>query len=40
VLSRKIAELGIYPSVDPLDSTSRHPDPAIVGDEHYVAPNA
>jgi len=35
VLSRKIAELGIYPSVDPLDSTSRILTPQIVGDEHY-----
>jgi F-type H+-transporting ATPase subunit beta len=35
VLSRKIAELGIYPSVDPLDSTSRILTPAIVGDVHY-----
>ncbi len=35
VLSRKIAELGIYPSVDPLDSTSRILTPAIVGNEHY-----
>jgi F-type H+-transporting ATPase subunit beta len=35
VLSRKIAELGIYPSVDPLDSTSRILSPAVVGDEHY-----
>ncbi len=35
VLSRKIAELGIYPSVDPLDSTSRILSPEIVGDEHY-----
>ncbi|MBE6453366.1 MAG: F0F1 ATP synthase subunit beta [Alphaproteobacteria bacterium] len=35
VLSRSIAELGIYPAVDPLDSTSRILDPAIVGDEHY-----
>jgi F-type H+-transporting ATPase subunit beta len=35
VLSRRIAELGIYPAVDPLDSTSRILDPAIVGDEHY-----
>jgi F-type H+-transporting ATPase subunit beta len=35
VLSRKIAELGIYPSVDPLDSTSRILDPHIVGNDHY-----
>merc|ERR1711920_576566 len=35
VLSRAIAELGIYPAVDPLDSTSRMLDPRIVGDEHY-----
>ncbi len=35
VLSRQIAELGIYPAVDPLNSTSRMLDPRIVGDEHY-----
>ena len=35
VLSRQIAELGIYPAVDPLDSTSRILDPQIVGEEHY-----
>jgi len=35
VLSRQIAELGIYPAVDPLDSTSRQLDPLIVGNEHY-----
>ena len=35
VLSRQIAELGIYPAVDPLDSTSRMLDPSIVGQEHY-----
>ena len=35
VLSRAISELGIYPAVDPLDSTSRLLDPAIVGEEHY-----
>ncbi|HEX5031936.1 MAG TPA: F0F1 ATP synthase subunit beta [Candidatus Eisenbacteria bacterium] len=35
VLSRRIAELGIYPAVDPLDSTSRILDPNIVGEEHY-----
>jgi F-type H+-transporting ATPase subunit beta len=36
VLSRAIAELGIYPAVDPLDSTSSMLDPQIVGDEHYA----
>jgi len=35
VLSRQIAELGIYPAVDPLDSTSRLLDPLVIGDEHY-----
>ena len=35
VLNRKIAELGIYPAVDPLDSTSRILDPHIIGEEHY-----
>ena len=37
VLSRQIAELGIYPAVDPLDSTSRILDPRVVGDHHYQA---
>jgi len=40
VLSRQIAELGIYPAVDPLDSTSRILDPNIVGDEHYQTARA
>jgi F-type H+-transporting ATPase subunit beta len=35
VLSRQVAELGIYPAIDPLDSTSRQLDPLVVGDEHY-----
>jgi F-type H+/Na+-transporting ATPase subunit beta len=35
VLSRNIAELGIYPAVDPLDSTSRQLDPLVVGQDHY-----
>jgi F-type H+-transporting ATPase subunit beta len=35
VLSRGIAELGIYPAVDPLDSTSRMMDPRVIGEEHY-----
>jgi F-type H+-transporting ATPase subunit beta len=36
VLSRAISELGIYPAVDPLDSTSRLLDPSVIGDEHYA----
>jgi F-type H+-transporting ATPase subunit beta len=36
VLSRQIAELGIYPAVDPLDSTSRILDPHVLGEEHYL----
>ena len=36
VLSRQIAELGIYPAVDPLDSTSRILDPRVIGEEHYL----
>ncbi|MBL9047986.1 MAG: F0F1 ATP synthase subunit beta, partial [Tabrizicola sp.] len=36
VLSRAISELGIYPAVDPLDSTSRLLDPAVIGEEHYL----
>jgi F-type H+-transporting ATPase subunit beta len=40
VLSRQIAELGIYPAVDPLDSTSRILDPRIVGEEHYQVARA
>jgi F-type H+-transporting ATPase subunit beta len=36
VLSRQIAELGIYPAVDPLDSTSRILDAAYIGEEHYA----
>jgi len=35
VLSRQVAELGIYPAVDPLDSTSRQLDPQVIGNEHY-----
>jgi F-type H+-transporting ATPase subunit beta len=35
VLSRAISELGIYPAVDPLDSTSRLLDPSVIGEEHY-----
>jgi len=40
VLSRSIAELGIYPAVDPLDSTSRQLDPQLVGEEHYQTARA
>jgi F-type H+-transporting ATPase subunit beta len=40
VLSRPISELGIYPAVDPLDSTSRILDPTVVGDEHYQTARA
>ena len=40
VLSRQIAELGIYPAIDPLDSTSRQLDPMIVGQEHYEVARA
>ncbi len=40
VLSRQIAELGIYPAVDPLDSTSRILDPRIIGEEHYSVATA
>ena len=40
VLSRSIAELGIYPAVDPLDSTSRQLDPQLVGEEHYETARA
>jgi len=40
VLSRSIAELGIYPAVDPLDSTSRQLDPQMVGEEHYETARA
>ncbi len=36
VLSRQIVEMGIYPAVDPLDSTSRIMDPAVIGNEHYL----
>jgi F-type H+-transporting ATPase subunit beta len=36
VLSRALTELGIYPAVDPLDSTSRMLDPSIVGETHYT----
>merc|ERR1719313_2114474 len=36
VLSRSVAELGIYPAVDPLDSTSRLMDPSLVGERHYT----
>ena len=35
MLSRQIAELGIYPAIDPLDSTSRQLDPLVIGEDHY-----
>ncbi len=40
VLSRQIAELGIYPAVDPLDSTSRQLDPLVIGEDHYEVARA
>ena len=40
MLSRDIAALGIYPAVDPLDSTSRQVDPNVIGDEHYSTTRA
>jgi F-type H+-transporting ATPase subunit beta len=40
VLSRDIASLGIYPAVDPLDSTSRQVDPNVIGEEHYTTTRA
>lgn len=40
MLSRQIAELGIYPAVDPLDSTSRMLDPRVIGDTHYQTARA
>lgn len=40
VLSRQIAELGIYPAIDPLDSSSRQLDPQVVGDDHYETARA
>jgi F-type H+-transporting ATPase subunit beta len=40
VLNRKLTEIGIYPAVDPLDSTSRILEPAVVGDEHYAVARA
>ena len=40
VLSRQIAELGIYPAIDPLDSSSRQLDPQVVGDDHYQVARA
>lgn len=40
VLSRQIAELGIYPAIDPLDSTSRQLDPLVIGQEHYEVARA
>src|SRR6202041_2164343 len=40
VLSRQIASLGIYPAIDPLDSTSRQLDPLVIGEEHYQVAHA
>ncbi len=40
MLSRQIAELGIYPAVDPLDSTSRMLDPRVIGEAHYQTARA
>ncbi len=40
VLSRALTQIGIYPAVDPLDSTSRMLDPSIVGDQHYQVARA
>ncbi len=40
VLSRKVAEMGIYPAVDPLDSSSRLLDPQVIGEEHYAVARA
>jgi F-type H+-transporting ATPase subunit beta len=40
VLSRALTELGIYPAVDPLDSTSRMLDPSVIGEDHYQTARA